>query len=378
MSAQTITIHLSARSVVLTLGILALAAAALRIPDVLVMILVAAILASGLYPGVRWLQTRWNWSRPLAIAGMFGAVVGVLLTLTMALVPTLAEQSQQLAQNFPVYMKNVRASYAWLQGFDARYRLLPDMDSAIHTLSANAGTWLTSTLGWATRLLGGFATFAVVMMLTCFILLDGPDFKRGLLALAPPAHRPTLEAQFEPVALKLGGYVQGVLTSIAFLSAYLALALTLAGVPFSLALALLAGAFELIPLVGSLLGAIPAVLVALTVGWKTAAAVVMIFAVGNLIQGNVVAPIVFSRAVALSPGMVFLALLVGANLFGFAGALIAVPLLAMVQVLVQNLYIEPMERAWADRLQLEPVPLSGVDGHEATAQPGQPAPSPEG
>jgi predicted PurR-regulated permease PerM len=342
-----LTIHISARSVVSALAVLSLAAALARIPDILVMILVAAILASGLYPGVRLLHRGWGWPYPLAIAGMFGAVFGTLLLLLAAMAPTFVEQAQQLAVQAPGYAKQIQASYAWIQGLDQRYGMLPSIDEVTRTVSEHLGRWLASTLGWATALVGGVATVAMVLVLTYFMLLDAEPLKRGLLAVTPPAHRELLEAQFEPVALKLGGYVQGVLTSIGFLTAYLAVTLTLAGVPFSLALALLAGCCELIPLVGSLLGAVPAMLVALTVGWKTALAVAVIFGVGNVIQGNVVAPIVFSRAVAVTPIGVMLALLVGASLYGFAGALIAVPLLAMVQVLVQNLYIEPMERAWA-------------------------------
>jgi predicted PurR-regulated permease PerM len=342
-----LTIHISARSVVSALAVLGLAAALARIPDILVMILVAAILASGLYPGVRLLHRGWGWPYPLAIAGMFGAVFGTLLLLLAAMAPTFVEQAQQLAVQAPGYAKQIQASYAWIQGLDQRYGMLPSIDEVTRTVSEQLGRWLASTLGWATALVGGVATVAMVMVLTYFMLLDAEPLKRGLLAVTPPAHRELLEAQFEPVALKLGGYVQGVLTSIGFLTAYLAVTLSLAGVPFSLALALLAGCCELIPLVGSLLGAVPAMLVALTVGWKTALAVAVIFGVGNVIQGNVVAPIVFSRAVAVTPIGVMLALLVGASLYGFAGALIAVPLLAMVQVLVQNLYIEPMERAWA-------------------------------
>ncbi|MEB3329628.1 MAG: AI-2E family transporter [Candidatus Sericytochromatia bacterium] len=349
-----VTIHISARSVVTALAVLALAAALARIPDILVMILVAAILASGLYPGVRLMHRGWGWPYPMAIAGMFGAVFGTLLLLLAAMAPTFVEQAQQLAAQAPGYVKQVQASYAWLQGLDQRYGMLPSLDEVTRTVADQLGRWLASTLGWATALVGGVATVAMVLVLTYFLLLDAEALKRGVLALTPPAHRALLAAQFEPVALKLGGYVQGVLTSIGFLTAYLAIALTVAGVPFSLALALLAGCCELIPLVGSLLGAVPAILVALTVGWKTALATAAIFGVGNVIQGNVVAPMVFARAVAVSPIGVMLALLVGAALYGFAGALIAVPMLAMVQVLVQNLYIEPMERAWAAVQPVEP------------------------
>ncbi len=347
MAERPLVIHISARSVVVTLAILAVAWAAMQIPDVLTMVLVALILASAMYPGVLWLMTRYGIPRVVAIATMFGAVFGSLTFVALLLAPTLIEQAQQLAANFPSYVAKVRASYAWIQGLDARYHVLPDLDDAAKTVSGFAAGWIASTLGWATKLLGGVATFFLIMIVTFFVLLDGPDLKRGLLALVPPGHRPMFDAQFQPVAFKLGAYVQGVLTSIGFLTTYLAIALSIADVPMGLALAIVAGVFELIPLVGSLLGAIPAILIALTVGWQKALVVAAIFAVGNVIQGNVVAPFVFSKSIEVSPVMILLALLVGANLFGMAGAIIAVPLMAMIQVLVQNLYVLPMERTWA-------------------------------
>lgn len=364
MTEKPLVIHISVRSVVTTLAILALAWAALQIPDVLTMVLVALILASSLYPGVTWLMGRYGIPRVAAIATMFGAVIGSLAFIALLLAPTLIEQAQQLAANFPTYVAKVKASYAWVQGLDARFHVLPDLDAAAKTLSGFLAGWIASTLGWATKLLGGVATVFLVLIITFFVLLDGPDLKKGLLALVPPGHRPMLDAQFGPVAYKLGAYVQGVLTSIGFLTTYLAIALSIADVPMGLALAIVAGAFELIPLVGSLLGAIPAILIALTVGWQKALIVAGIFAVGNVIQGNVVAPFVFSKSIEVSPVMIMLALLVGANLFGVAGAIIAVPLMAMIQVLIQNLYVEPMERAWAEAnpaLALQPLSAGATD-----------------
>lgn len=347
MASRPVVIHVSARSAVVVLAILGVAWAIMQIPEVLTMVLVALILGAAMYPGVRWQMMRFGAPRAVAIAVMFAAVLLTLTILGLAIAPTVAQQTQELAANFPGYVAKVKASYAWIQGMDQRYHVLPDLDDAAKTVSGFAAGWLTSTLGWATKLLGGVATFFLILVITFFVLLDGPDLKKGLLALVPPEHRPTLDAQFEPVAFKLGAYVQGVLVSIGFLTTYLAIALTIAGVPMGLALALLAGLFELIPLVGSLLGAIPAILIALTVGWQKALVVAAIFAVGNVIQGNVVAPFVFSKSIEVSPVMILLALLVGANLFGVAGAIIAVPLMAMIQVLVTNLYVEPMERAWA-------------------------------
>jgi predicted PurR-regulated permease PerM len=275
---------------------------------------------------------------------MFGLLFGTLILLGLIVVPTLIDQAQTLVNNLPAYTAKVQQTYSWMRALDQRFHLLPSLDEAATAVSSFAAGWLASTLGWAGKLLGGVFTIFLILIITFFLLLDGPELKRGALSLVPPQHRAVMEAQFEPVALKLGAYVQGVLTSIGFLTMYLGIALSIAGEPLALVLALLAGLMEIIPMVGSLIGAIPAILIALTVSWQLALIVVIIFLVGNFIQGNFVAPYVFSRSVNVSPVMITFALLIGGSLMGITGALIAVPVMAALQVLVQNLYVEPMER----------------------------------
>lgn len=352
MSRQ-LTVRISVRSVVATLALLLALWAIAQMPTIMTQIVVALILGSALSPGVQLFMRRTRLPRPVAVGIMFLLLFGVLGLLGALIVPTLIDQAGVLAANAGYYVSQAQETYGWLRTFDTRFHFLPDLSTAIGQLSAFAAGALTSTLGWAGQALGGVFNTVVVFILTFFMLMDGPKLKRGALRLVPLAYRERLDAQFEPVAAKLGGYVQGVLASIGFLTAYLAICLSLLGVPLSLVLALLAGLFEIIPMVGGTLGALPAILVALTVSWKLALGVVVVFLVGNLIQNNVVNPFVFSKSVELPPVLVILALLVGGQLMGFAGALIAVPLAAAALVLIQNLYIEPMEA----RARPEPVPL---------------------
>ncbi len=342
-----LTIHISVRSVLVVLGMAFLASLVYQIPAILTMGLVAAIIGSAMLPGVTFFIDRFKWPRGLAIAAMF-AVVGLIgLGLLLIVVPTVLHQAKMLADDLPTIITKLRGTYASLQGWDAQYHFLPDLDDAAKTISTFAGGWLASSVGWAGKLLGGVAALFIIGITTFFLLLDGPKLKAGLLKLVPPEHRDTFGAKFDPIAYKLGAYVQGLLINIGFLATYLAIALGLAGVPLALALAVVAGMCELIPLVGSLLGAIPALLIALTVSPFKALIVLIIFAIGNVIQGNVVAPFVFARSIEVSPIMIVFALLIGSQLMGVAGAIIAVPVMAMLLVLVQNLYVEPMERAHA-------------------------------
>ncbi|MFP5504332.1 MAG: AI-2E family transporter, partial [Candidatus Sericytochromatia bacterium] len=287
---RTLTVHLSLRTVILTLGVLLAVYVASLIPDILVMLLVALIISAAMLPGVDYFQSRLKWPRLPAILAMFGLIFLFLLLIGLIVVPTLIDQVQTLIKNLPEYTAKVRQTYTWVLELEQRFPWLPAPGDVAAQVSAFAAGWLSSSLGWAGRILGGIMTVFVVLITTFFILLDGPDLKRGLLSLIPPDYRPKWEAQIDPVALKLGAYVQGVLVSIGFLTAYLAITLSIAGVPLAVALAILAGFMEIIPLVGSLLGSIPAILIALTVSWQLALITAGIFLLGNFLQGNFVAP----------------------------------------------------------------------------------------
>lgn len=338
-----VTVRISLRSVVATLAVLLALGAIAQMPTIMTQIVVALILASALRPGVQALMRRARFPRFAAVGVVFLLLFGVLGLLGALIVPTLVEQATLLASNAGHYVTRAQGTYGWLQRLDSRFHVLPELSTAVAQLSAYGAGVLKSSLGWAGQAVGGVFNTVIVFILTFFLLMDGPLIQRGALALVPPAYRGRLEAQIEPVAAKLGGYVQGVLASIGFLTAYLALGLSLLGVPLSLVLALLAGLCEIIPMVGSTLGSLPAILLALSVSWKLALAVVALFLVGNLIQNNVVNPFVFSKSVELPPVIVILALLIGGQLMGFAGALVAVPLAAAAMVLIQNLYVAPME-----------------------------------
>ena len=369
---KSLTVNISLRTILWTIGLLLALYVASLIPSILVVLLVALILSAAMLPGVNYFHHCLKWPRAVSIVAMFAMIFGTLLLLGLIVVPTAVDQAQTLTKNLPAYTAKVRETYSWVQELDQRFHVLPSLDEVATTISSFAAGWLASTLGWAGKVVGGVANFALVLILTFFLLLDGPELKRGLLSLIPPEHRARWEAQFDPVALKLGSYVQGVLISIGFLTLYLGIALSLAGVPLAVVLALLAGLMEIIPLVGSLLGGIPAVLIALTVSWQLALVVLGIFLLGNFLQGNFVAPFVFSRSVNVSPLMITLALLVGAQLMGIAGALIAVPVMAAIQVLVQNLYVEPMEARRQAELEAERLAAAEAVGPEPPEAPPQP------
>ena len=136
------------------------------------------------------------------------------------------------------------------------------------------------------------------------------------------------------------------------------------GLPLALALGLLSALLAIVPLVGGVLGVIPPALVALSVSWQTAVWALVLGYLGHFVVANFILPIVFARSVQLSALTVTVALLVGSEAFGIFGALIAVPMAAAIQVLVQNLWVAWLERRHAaderDALRFTAAPLPRV------------------
>jgi predicted PurR-regulated permease PerM len=340
---QPIKIQFSLRSIIWVIALVLGVLIADHIANVLLMVLMAAIVAAAMLPAVRFFEERYKMSRLWSTCAVFGLIILVMVLLGLILVPTLIEQAHTLAVNLPKYTTQLRSTYSWVQHYDTR-GILPDIDDAAKRISAASSAWLGSTLLWAGKLFGGVLTAFVIAVLTFFLMLDGPEIKRSLLGVIPPTHRPLWAAQIDPIALKLGAYVQGMLLSIGAFSVYLAIVLSIVREPLALAIAILSGLLAVIPMVGGYLGIVPAVLVALTVSWQLAVLVAVLYYVGAWLLLHFIMPYVFAKSVEVSPLMVMLALLIGAELLGVAGALIAVPVMAAIQVLIVNLYMEPMER----------------------------------
>jgi predicted PurR-regulated permease PerM len=162
-----------------------------------------------------------------------------------------------------------------------------------------------------------------------------------LLLLSPKAQRQSVHAIWNDIEFRLGAYVRGqaFLMLIIGLTSYLGLLVL--GVPFAPALALIAGITEAIPLVGPLIGAVPAVIVAFTVSPVTGLLVAILYGVIQALENNVLVPKIMSSNVGLNPLVIIIAIVAGSTLNGVIGALLAIPLAGTLQVLAQHIWLAP-------------------------------------
>lgn len=308
--------------------------------EILVIVLLAAILATGLSPVVdrltrrQWTRRRRRLSRPLSIALVYVGLLVAFGALASLLITPMVVETREIVQRAPELYRQLQEMLTELQ---QRYTWLPDLTSILNRLPQEAGQlgqYLGAATGVAFRVFGGVVSAVTVLILSVYMLLEGPIIKEGFLRLFPRAHQRRVETVLQHIGQKFGGWLRGQLFLGFVIGITAGLGTWVLGLPYPFLLGLAAGITELIPMVGPVLGAIPAVLVALFGPTWRLLAVIVLFTVIQQVENNLLVPRVMKQAVGLSPLLTIVAIMIGAQLMGILGALLAVPVAAALQVIV--------------------------------------------
>lgn len=311
-----------------------------RFHQVLFILFIAIIMGTVLRPPVSWLQRR-------GIPGVASVILVYLLLLALLvgfallLVPVIVEQTTTISAAIPDSYQNLRDSIVGHPNalITQLGRFLPAELSLLDP-GQSTGEELLDTAGQALGYLGSAsrAAFvgAAILLLAFYWTLDGPRTMRSLLLLVPIGQRESGRDLITAMETKVGAYVAGqsllsLIIGLLALTAYLII-----GLPYALVLALVAGVMEAVPLVGPLLGAIPAALVALTLGPDKLGWVVVATIVIQQLENSLLVPRVMRKAVGVNPFVSLLALFAFSSLLGVPGALMAIPMAAIIQILLNR------------------------------------------
>lgn len=194
-------------------------------------------------------------------------------------------------------------------------------------------------IGTVGAVAGGGLYVAIGLVLSIYLLFRYPVYTRSLLDIFPQRHQPAVSTLASKASYSVGGYVRGQLIIAACVGFLTWLGLSIVGVPLAAALGLLAGVFNLIPLLGPLIVTIPTVFLALTIGWGTVLGALIVLIVANQIDAHLLTPLILSRTVAIDPVTVIVAIFLGSVLFGLMGAVLAVPLAVFLKLLYCDYYL---------------------------------------
>jgi predicted PurR-regulated permease PerM len=323
--------------------------------DALVLVYISVLLATGFGPVVYAIEhqttargKRQRVPRWLAILVIYVVIVGGLTVVGLLVVPPLVSQARELWTGLfnPTQGQDGRilpSLFDRVQSFLIDRGLLSERLTLSEAMRRAPGTPGEAVGTIATALsttVSGIFGIITILILTFYLLLESDSLFAGFARLFPRAERGRVEETANKISTKVSAWLNGQLILAGTIGISAAIGLALLNVPYFYVLALLAGVGEIIPIIGPILSAIPAVAVGFTVSAQTGFFVLIFFIAQQQVENHVLVPKVMERQVGVSAVTVIVALLVGGSLLGILGAILAVPTAAILQVVVQEVLDE--------------------------------------
>ena len=307
--------------------------------EMLLLIGVSLFIALGLEPVVSWFARR-RVPRPLAVLIVLVAFFAVVAGFLAAAVPPLVGQASQFAQHVPAYLESVQNPHSLVGRLNTRFGLAQHAQQLFSTHGSSVSQGL---LGAGRAVLSGLSSTLVGLVLVIYFLATMPMIRRALYRLVPASRRPRAVLLGDETITKIGGYVLGmaILAAIAGIASFLWLVLL--GVPYPLLLAALVALLDIVPVVGSVTAGVIASLVALTVSVPVGLATVGYFVVYRLAEDYLLLPQIIGRTVQVPAVATVLAVLLGGTLLGVLGAVVAIPLAAVILLLLRETLVPRLD-----------------------------------
>lgn len=343
-----------------------------RFNQVVFILFIAIVIGTVIRPAVAWLHQR-GLSRIAGVILVYLLLFALLISFVLLLFPLIIEQGTTIAAAVPGYYQNL---YAWMVNYPNQLMVrlsefipatLPGMvprtaQQTGQEVMASAG----QALGYVTLAAKVILIAIVILVLAFYWTLDGPRTIQSFLLLVPQDKRESISELISAMETKVGFYIAGqgflcLVIGIMALVAYL-----LIGLPNALVLALVAGVLEAVPMIGPLLGAIPAALAALSIAPDKLVWVIVATVVIQQLENSLLVPRVMRKSVGVNPFVTLLALFAFSSLFGIAGALMAIPMAAIIQLVLNHFVFHPattetdisVGRNYASRLRYEAQDLA--------------------
>jgi len=336
-----------------------------RLRALIFLLFVAIVIGIAIRPLVEWLQRR-GIARNTGIIIIYILIAAVLLGFLALTFPVIADQATQLSQNLPHYYSEIRAALVnsgnrLLQNIGLR--IPSELTLFLSRVPAADGELLTQvaqTVFFANLVVKGILSILAVFLLAYYWTQESSVIIRTLLRLAPLNRRHDIQQFFYLAEAKIGGYIRGQAILCLLVGAAALILYTLIGLPYTLVLALIAGVMEMVPIVGPALGAVPALLAALSTDPDKVIWVLIATGLIQMMENVLLVPRVMKNSMGVNPIIILLSLVAFSSVFGFAGALLALPLAAIIQLILDRI-LNPPESSNGQFSEKEADVLSLID-----------------
>jgi len=307
---------------------------------VLVLGLLALLFGTILEGPVRFFQDR-KFPRPAAILAVYIIIIGALVLLVVAIMPSIADQVAEFSDDVPGQLRGLQDDWrtsdnGLLSGFgvDMLERVIETVEGD-QEVAVSQDTF-NRAIPLLTSITGGLVSTVTLLVMTFYYLLEKRLLRGLILDTMTPRFRSRVDSLWTEVENKVGSWMRGQLLLCLIIGVIATVAYGIIGLDFWPLLGLWAGITEIVPIIGPWIGGIPAVLIALTMSWELAIITTLIIVGMQSLENWILVPRVMRGAVGLTPLTVFVAILAGTQLMGFVGAVLAIPIAATIQVILTD------------------------------------------
>lgn len=305
--------------------------------DILILLFVVLLLATALEPTVTKLSS-WGIPRVLSILIVFIVLGGLFGLAVYIVIPPLVTQIKELAQNAPDYINKIT-------NFSATYSASASQQ-ILGSLSNSLGKLTGGFFGAVIALFGGVVSVLTLIVLTFYILLEAKGLKTSLIDLISTKNRAKIADMGQRITLKLGLWIRGQISLMVIIGLMTTLAMQIMSIPYALSLGVVAGILEIVPVIGPIISGLFAVAIAIAAGiavWKIVV-IVAIYVLIQQLESQILVPKIMQKAIGVSPIVVIIAIIIGGELLGAGGAIIAIPIVGILSVFMQE-YLRVKKRA---------------------------------
>jgi predicted PurR-regulated permease PerM len=325
-------------------------------------IVIAGFFAVALDPAVTWLESRARWCRRwLATLIVFVVAFALIGGLIAVMVVPLVREGTQLAADLPKALTDIRAGRGPIGGLAERFHVIEYLRSHTDQIRGYLSGLGASTLTLLRSTATGIAGIVTIFVLSYLMVLEAPKVVDGFLALFDARRADRIRRVGRDCARTVTGYITGNLLISVICGLLTFLVLAVLGVPFAGLIALFVALADLIPLVGATLGAVVGIVAAFTESVTAGVITLVFFIVYQQLENHLLQPFIFSRTVQLNPLTVLVAILLAVELAGLLGALLAIPVAGIIQIIARD--------TWdTHKGQPKPEPTVGPEQQPASAE----------
>ncbi|MDP3993955.1 MAG: AI-2E family transporter [Candidatus Doudnabacteria bacterium] len=330
--SQKVVVSISTSSLIKIILVALLLILLYTVRELLLVLLVSIVVASAMDPLVDWLFNKAKFPRGLSVMLVYLIFLGIVAMTFYFIIPPMVSQFSQLAGRLEGFQDEISGRATNLANILDQLGI----SNSFSALGQNFARFTSNFLQTTAGVFSGLVEFVAILAISFYLVSSGDGMKNFVKTLVPAKHQDRAVALTHRIQRKIGGWLLGQLILSGFIFIFTFVGLTILGVKYALALALLAGLLEIVPYLGPILSAIPAIFVAFVQSPPLALFVLILYVVVQQAENHILVPKIMGRAIGVSPVIILVAVLLGFKIAGILGMLLAVPVVAGLQVIISD------------------------------------------